>query len=256
MPQIGGKASTSLAMLPEVDKPLPWLPSYTEDTTFTISDAVSFALWIRDPLYRTAASSVRRAMEMEEASFLLHESERGWKEHNGRARGWVRKHLEEDLRLRSGGGEPSSDSWDQVRTNKRAALLVDYICCMRDLRWALWWPEQKTVTVIPMVAIPSNPAIYQLNCMSGRILLGERGFSVAAPSWPNLLPKAIDMTWIPPTCSPSIGSQTVGQIKDQLESLKPGSPLTGGRLGIWNRFLWASFEKALTPQNVTPKSPP
>jgi hypothetical protein len=76
---------------------LPWLPDFTEDTTFVISDAVSLALWIRDPLFRTATPSVRRAMEKEEAAFLLHSSEVAWKEKGGKARGWVRKHLEEDL---------------------------------------------------------------------------------------------------------------------------------------------------------------
>lgn len=243
-----GAASASVAALPAHDVTLSWLPGWTEDTTFTISDAVSFALWVRDPLYRTATASVRRAMEKEEASALLHASETAWKQHNGRVRGWVRKHLEEDLRQRAGGGDPAPDAWEVIRTTKRAALLLDYICVMRGLRVGLWWPDQKAVTVVPLSGVPASTMIVQLNCVSGRILLGPDGFGTVGAAWPSLLLTAADMTWAPPACGASIGAQTVAQIQEQLDAISPGQPRTGGRVGLWNRLQWARFVRALNGQ--------
>lgn len=247
-----GAASASVAALPSHDVMLPWLPGWTEDTTFTISDAVSFALWVRDPLYRTATVQVRRAMEKEEASALLHASEAAWKQHNGRVRGWVRKHLEEDLRQRAGGGDPAPDAWETIRTTKRAALLLDYICVMRGLRVGLWWPEQKAVTVVPLSGLPTATTVVQLNCISGRILLGPSGFTMAGATWPALLLTAADMTWAPPACSASIGAQTVAQIQEQLDTIAPGPRSSlGGRVGLWNRLQWARFIRALNGQEDT-----
>lgn len=247
-----GTASASVAALPSHDLSLSWLPGWTEDTTFTISDAVSFALWVRDPLYRTATVSVRRAMEMEEAAALLHASEAAWKQHNGRVRGWVRKHLEEDLRHRASGGEVAPDAWEAIRTTKRAALLLDYICVMRSLRVGLWWPEQKAVTVVPLSGVPASIPIVQLNCISGHILLGPDGFALAGAAWPALLLSAADMTWAPPACSASIGTQTVAQIQGQLDAITAGQELKenrqGGRIGLWNRLQWARFVRALNGQ--------
>jgi hypothetical protein len=242
-----GSASASLAALPAHDVTLSWLPGWTEDTTFTISDAVSFAVWVRDPLYRTATVAVRRAMEMEEAAALLHASEAAWKQHNGRVRGWVRKHLEEDLRHRASGGDPAPDAWETIRTTKRAALLLDYICVMRGLRAALWWPEQKAVTVVPLSGVSPATPVVQMNCISGRILLGPDGFTVAGAAWPALLLTAADTTWAPPACGASIGAQTVAQIQGQLDAIAPGQQENrqGGRVGLWNRLQWARLVRAL-----------
>jgi hypothetical protein len=229
-----GPASLSVNSLPAHDKALPWIGNFTEDTTFVISDAVSLALWIRDPLFRTATPSVRRAMEKEEAAFLLHSSEAAWKEKSGKARGWVRKHLEEDLRTRSAGGDPEVDAWEQVRTVKRKAQLLDYICVMRSLRLALWWPDHKSVTMIG-----SGKEVIQMNCSSSRLLFGPAGdFKMAAASWPSLVTQAnlkADISWIVPANAPSIGSLTVAQINEQLDALTPGRPrIAGNRANLWS----------------------
>jgi len=241
-----GAASTSITALPS-DTQLGWLQGWSEDTTCTIADAVSFALWVREPLYRIAAGPIRRSMEMEEASWLLHASEAAWKQHNGRVRGWVRKHLEEDLRLRAGGGSEAPDAWESIRTTKRAALLLDYVCVMRGLRVALWWPDHKAVTVVPLTS--SDTQITQLNCVSGRILLGPSSESVVPGiTWPALLLKASsDYVWAPPASAPSIGAQTVAQINERILSMPDGAavPRTGGRTALWNRLMWLTLLASL-----------
>ena len=72
---IGGLASTSVASLPELSTELSWLPNWSEDTTIRLADAVSLSLWIHEPIYRSAITPVRKAMEMEEAAWLLHSIE-------------------------------------------------------------------------------------------------------------------------------------------------------------------------------------
>ena len=253
-----GTASATVSTLPE-ETVVSWISGdWTEDASFTVTDPVSFSLWVRDPLYRIATPAIRRSMEMEEAAFLLHGSETAWKQHNGRTRSWIRKHLEEDLRLRAGGGDPAPDAWEAIRTTKRAALLLDYVCIVRDLRVALWWPDLKAVTVVPLSG-STAPAVAQLNCLSGRMLIGPAGeLSVPAATWPNLLLKAsADIVWAPPASAPSIGSNTVAQIHDRIQLFNPALPYvrTGGRTAIWNRLMWLTLEASLNGKEVEPADP-
>ena len=236
----GGKASTSVTSIP-ADSNVPWLPGWSEDTSVTITDGVALSLWIRDPLYRIAAPNIRRSMEMEEASHLLHSSETAWKQFNGRARGWIRKHLEEDLRTRAGGGDPLTDMWETVRTTKRASLLLDYICITRDLRVALWWPDHKAVTVVPLTSPIVN--VSQLNCVSGRMLLGPSSqTSVPGSSWTV----SNEFVWAPPASSASIGAHTVGQIQERIQALCPDSgSIVTGRTALWNRLMWLTLQASL-----------
>ena len=232
--------------MPAGEAPLTWLPGWTEDDSMTVGDVISISLWIRDPMYRAASPPIRRSMEMEEASFLLHASESAWKEHNGRVRGWIRKHLEEDLRQRAAGSEPATDAWETIRTTKRAALLMDYICVMRGLRVALWWPDNKTVTVIPASSSKVHEVV-QFNCLSGHIMMGAQGYKVSGASWPVLLEKAVDITWSPAASVPSIGAQTVAQIQERIAGIPGGAdqPKTGGRTALWNRLQWLILSASL-----------
>lgn len=232
-------AAASIAALPPPAE-INWLPGWTEDTTATISDIVSFALWVRDPMYRGATVSVRRAMEREEASALLQASEKAWRDHNGRARSWVRKHLEEDLRARSGGADPAPDAWEATRTVRRAALLADYVCVMRGMRIALWWPEHHAVTVIGV-----GDTIVNLNATSGHIMMSPVGWKGRAVDWPALLATAKEMTWQPSANGPSAGTMTVAQIQETLMSVQPDALKTGGRLVLWNRLAWARLLRSL-----------
>lgn len=252
---VAGGAAYTVAAIPEPAPTLSWLPGWTEDTTFTVSDVVSLVLWVKDPLYRAAVPSVRRAMEMEEAQGLLHGSETAWHTHGGKARGWCRKHLEEDLRQRAGGGEPEPDAWTVVRENKRAAQLVDYICVMHGVRLALWWPDAGTCTMIPVACVATRHAgpttgatepIVQVNCTSGRVLLSPDGtFKMAAPAWPALLATARDITWSPAACSPSAGASTVADIQSRIAAVDPTAERTGNRVMLWNRLMWLTLVSAL-----------
>ena len=239
--RIGG-AVAAVAAIPETGTTVKWLgyPSlWTEDTTFSVADVVSLVLWIADPLYRSAASSVRRIMEMEEATTLLHGIEANWRRLHGKGRGWVRKHLEEDLRERSAGADPALEAWELVRTKKRVAQLADYVCLCKGVRVALWWPEQKICTTVPLTGSPASVGIVQLNCDSGRVLLNGTGeYRVSAATWPAILSAASEISWIPPLCAPSIGAQTVAQIQEKMDALEKGLSRTGGRTGLWNRYLW------------------
>lgn len=252
--QSGGAASASLTTLP-AEESLSWLPGWTEDSSLTVADPISLSLWIRDPFYRVAAPVIRRSMEMEEAAFLLHASESAWKTHNGRARSWIRKHLEEDLRLRAGGGDPVIDAWTAIKSTKRAALLMDYICIMRSLRVALWWPDQQAVTVIPLSGSAVSSEIVQINCVSGRMLVGPSSeLKIAASGWLTLLEQAkkgTEMTWIPPASSPSIGAHTVPQISERIHTIRGSSgALAGGRAALWNYLLWLLLKESLTGHDV------
>jgi hypothetical protein len=235
--------------MPTKEKTLSWLPGWSEDASCTVADPVALVLWILDPLYRTATPAIRRGMEMEEAASLLHTSEASWKEKNGRVRGWVRKHLEEDLRDRAAGGEPSPDAWASPSTLKRAALLLDYICIMKSIRVGLWWPEQKVTTVFPMTGLDASIPIVQVNCMTGCILFGPEGFKLKAADWPTLR-LSTDIQWTPPLSAPSIGSQTVAQIQERLAILKPGMPNKGSRSALWTYLLYALFQQDITGTSV------
>jgi hypothetical protein len=231
-----GAASSSLSTLPE-DKALQWLPGWTEDHSASLPDCVSLSLWIRDPLYRSATQSVRGLMEMEEASFLLNNIDIAWKEQHGRVHGWVRKHLEEDLRARSSGAPAPIDAWELVRNQKRHAQLVDYICTMRKFRVGLWWPEQKLVTTIP--AQPFTDTLVNIQCQTNRVLVGPDGFWTPLSSWPTLLIRS-DMEWFIPACV-TFGNQTVSQIVEQLQTIKPGV-YKGNRNSLWTRL---NYERSI-----------
>jgi len=231
-------ASSSIAIMP-ADTSVPWLKGWSEDSSFTITDPLSFALWMSDPLYRVATPMIRRSMEMEEASALINASESAWKAHNGRARGWIRKHLEEDLRLRAGGADPAPDAWDSIRSTKRAALLLDYICIMRSVRVALWWPEQKMVTVVPLQS--KTKEVAQINCTSGRMLLGPVG-EMKIADWPTFMTANLgEFVWSPPVTVPSIGGQTVAQISERLQTLDTNFVPGGGRTVLWTRLQWLTL---------------
>jgi hypothetical protein len=244
-----GNASASIAVLPTDSPGVPWLPAgWTEDTTFTVGDIVSFALWVRDPMYRTALPSVRRTMEMEEATALLQESESAWKEKNGRVRGWVRKHLEEDLRARSSGGDPAPDAWDACRTQRRAALLIDYVCVMRSLRCGLWWPEHGVHTLFPLTG--GSDTVAMLNATTGHMLIGPASFRLTSPEWVTLSTVTSDKSkWTPPASAPSVGATTVAQVQERIREERAALGVTtddgvaGNRNALWNYLQWLVLKR-------------
>ena len=209
-----------------------WLPGWSEDQSILVQDAIALSLWIREPLYRTATESVRGLMEMEEATSLLNMIDTA-----GRGHGWIRKHLEEDLRARGGGAPAVTNFWDLARSQKRAAQLVDYISTVRGFRIGLWWPEMRAVTNIPL--LPSIPTLILVNCETCRVLIGPSGFELPDSSWDSTLVLS-DMTWFVPPSAPSCGATTVGQITEELESFRPG-PHKGNRNQLWRAL---QYEKA------------
>lgn len=244
----GGKASASIASLP-TETQLTWLTgSWSEEPSAVIDDAITFGLWVRDPLFRTAVPAVRKAMEMEEAGALLHSIEAEWKIHNGRGRGWVRKHLEEDLRDRAAGKEPAPNTWDAVRTVKRAAQLVDYIATVRGHRFGLWWPELKTYTLIPMTGGKGD--VIQLNCSSGHPLLSHEGATQTSPlSWAAL---KTECSWTAPACAPTVGATTVAQIQERLLELLKHIPPADRQISGGNRqTLWARLQREQMVQDLS-----
>lgn len=240
----GGAVTRSVSVLP-TEVGLSWLPGWTEDT-MTVVDGVALSLWIRDPLYRVATPSLRRSMEMEEAAFLIHEIEHAWI----KGRGWVRKHLEEDLRLRAAGAAAAADTWESVRKVRRAGLLLDYILTVRELRVVLWWPDQKAVTVVPLTG---SATVTQLNCLSGRVLVGESATSPWSAWQSVMLQAADDIVWVAPSSAPSAGSLTVAAIQERIRGA--GSvQVTGNRQVLWNRLMWltATANKSITDVEESP----
>jgi hypothetical protein len=241
-----GRGAVRAVQMQTAEKTVPWLPGWNEDTAFSVSDAVSLVLWIKDPLYRSATTAVRHAMEMEEASTLLNTSEDEWRRCNGRVRGWVRKHLEEDLRGRSAGEPALPDVWNAIRTNKRAGLLMDYICIINRVRVALWWPEHNAVTVYPLTG--GTGPIVQVNCDTGHILMNAKGWSVPADELVPLLSTAeanASFRWIAPTSAPALSGMTVSQLQEQIAALQKQCARTivstGNRQTLINTVHWATL---------------
>lgn len=241
-------ASASIAAMPTIETSLAWLPGWKEDTTFSVSDAVSLFLWISDPLYRVAVAGVRRTMEMEVASALLTSIESEWKAKHGRHRGWVRKHLEEDLRGRSAGADPAPNFWELVRTNKRTALLLDYVCVVRGFRVALWWPNHKSATTVPLTGVPPTAGVINVNCESGHVLLSPAsGWHTPSTEWAvATVSVAKDIAWSGPLCSPSAGAQTIAQIQERLTEVGAHTTAGGGKAAMWQRYLWQTLLNSLT----------
>ncbi|NDE15077.1 hypothetical protein EBZ80_09125 [bacterium] len=244
-------ASGSLAALGSDSGGSSPLPGWTEDTTQTVADVVSLVLWVREPMYRSAAAGVRRAMESEEAGALIGLVESAWRAHNGRRRGWVRKHLEEDLRGRAAGADPAGGFWDAVRTTKRTAQLVDYVGLVRGVRVALWWSGAETTTVIPASGVGADAGIVQLACDSARMLVGPSGFRLDdATAWPALL-EGSKARWMPPACAASAGALTVGQITDMLSGIGAVVTVKKSRAALWQRLQWELFVRELAGTPVS-----
>lgn len=244
-------ASASIAAMPDTESPLTWLPGWKEDTAFSVSDAVSLFLWISDPLYRVAVAGVRRTMEIEVTSALMSGIETAWKTRGGRHRGWIRKHLEEDLRARSAGADPVADFWELVRCQKRTALLLDYICVTRGIRVALWWPGQKSVTTVPLTGVSPSAGIININCESGHIMMHSDGWRTPATAWAPTVATAPDITWVAPPCSPSVGAQTIAQIQERLTEVGASASATGGKAAMWTRYLWQTLLNSLVGAEPT-----
>jgi hypothetical protein len=216
----GGAVSASIASLP-TEISIPWLPGWSADSDQSL-DIVALSLWISDPLYRAATQGTKAVMEMEEAASLLHQHEKAYKEYTGHT--WVRKHLEEELRARAAGAPAIPDFWSSVRTTKRAASLVDYVCRVRGFRVGLLYSEG--VTNIPLISKEDLVLVY-----NNHVLVSSSGFRLSKTLWPDVTIKS-DLPWFIPTCVPSVGTTTTAQILERLKALKPGV-YKGNRLTLW-----------------------
>jgi hypothetical protein len=132
---------------------------------------------------------------------------------------------------------------------------------MRGIRVALWYPDQKAVTVVPLSGSQAK-SVTQLNCLSCRILFSAQSTSSVSPGdWPALqmaAKAAGDITWIPPASAPSIGSQTVGQIFERILAMPGGSSAikTGGRAALWSYYLWLKLKASLLSLDVVEDEEP
>jgi hypothetical protein len=225
--QIGGGAATASLLALPADTDVPWLPGWSHDTN-QVLDVVAASLWIREPLYRSATTSVKQTMEMEEAAFLMNQIESAYKSFTGHT--WVRKHLEEELRNRSGGSLAAPDFWASMRTTKRLSQLVDYVCRVRGFRLCLFYPGQNEVTNVPLLShgLPADK-VTLIDTEACRVLLADH----AKPSCTlNSVILASEMSWFVPLSEPSIGATTVAQIVQSLQALKPGV-YKGNRPTLW-----------------------
>ena len=216
----GGAASASLLALPG-DTEVPWLPGWSHDTN-QVLDVIAASLWIREPLYRSATASVKAVMEMEEATFLMNQIDTAYKTYTEHT--WVRKHLEEELRLRSGGSQAIPDFWASMRTTKRLSQLVDYVCRLRGFRLCLFYPGHNEVTNVPLLSHGLS-TVTLVDTEACRVLLGAS----------CTLDSAIllsQMTWFVPLSESSIGATTVAQIIQGLQSIESGV-YKGNRQTLW-----------------------
>ena len=210
---------------------IPASDELSENPSTMITDPISLSLWIRDPLFRIANASIRNSMKMEETLFMIESTDSAWDTH-GKIRGWVRKHLEEDLR------STTLCSWDTIRTSKRAALLLDFICFIRDIRVALWF--DTIVTVIPFTDCVWK--ITHIDCIANTIKLG---LGPGPGPQPNFFDNGIQ--WIPPACAPSIGTQTVSQITQLLkEQGQDNEKGINSKKDLWLKYLRFIFQRSIS----------
>ena len=250
------------------DVTVPWMPAgWSENKEHEVTDAVSLVLWIKEPLYRTATQAIRRAMEREETESLLTSIEGAFTTHNGKGRGWIKKHLEEAFSSQK--EYKHNEFWKGVQEEKRLALIMDFVCIVRNLRVALWFPstssdEVSNVTVIPHMC-EQRSQIIQLNASTAHLLLDGKGSPfVGGREWPALTMAAKEFTWIPATSAPSIGSQTVLQIRSRLQAL--GTAVTAvsvtsevkkekekekeTRASLWKRVQWLELVQSLSSPSL------
>lgn len=254
-----GRISASLtiaAVPPATEKTRsPWVPSgWTEETTFAATDIFSFVLWIQDPLYRAAAEGVRRNLEQEMATVLANGMEAGWRAHHGKARGWVRKHLEEDLRGRAAGGDPVPDFWGSLRSSRRVALLTDFVLVMRNLRMAAWWDTAVTMLPLSGVGKSGDIGVCQVDAMTGRPLMSTGGEWTLRPSigWASLVKEGSGPQWMPPASVSSGSGMTVSQIQERIAAVGgAGAPKrSGSRASLWAALHWEMLLQNLTDSTV------
>jgi len=251
------------------DIAVPWMPAgWSENKEHEVTDIVSLVLWIKEPMYRTATPAIKRAMEREEAESLLTSIDSAFTTHNGKARGWIKKHLEEAFSSLK--EYKHNEFWKGVMEEKRMALIMDFVCIVRNLRVGLWIACQSvtkepteptdstkptdpineiqgTVTIIPHIS-EQRSQIIQLNATTAHLLLDSKGSPfVDGKEWPALT-MTKGFTWEPATSAPSIGSQTVPQIRARLLALGHESPANKkeNRATLWKRVQWLELVKSLT----------
>lgn len=129
-------------------KPLP---------TKQVIDPIVLGLEIAEPLYEGAPPASRRLMECEGAQKLEATLDSLYKSASGRSRGWTKVGLDGFLKPRcaSGGDLPVLDRakkgylWSLAHEDKALSALLDFVCCARRIRCALWNFEYKTVHLFP-----------------------------------------------------------------------------------------------------------
>lgn len=204
-------------------------------TVMPIQNPISLILYQRDPLYRITTQSIRHVMEIEEKNTLLSELESAWKTFHGKERGWVRKHLEESLSQ----SIENLDYWTTVQTNKKLAQMIDYICIVRGLRISIWWEDK--VTVIPFKDKSLTGKLIHIRADTSTLF----EFEPTGDSFPLSLYTQKEITWIPPVCAPSMGSQTIAQIQSQLKEFEIEDGPKMSRSELWNLLMWESFKRSL-----------
>ena len=122
-----------------------------------VIDPVVLGIEFQDPLYEGAPPASRRAIETEGAQKLEAVLDGLYKSAAGRSRGWTKVGLEGLLKPRcaSGGDLHALDRakkgfiWALATEDKALSAFLDFICCARRIRCAVWNFEKKTVHLYP-----------------------------------------------------------------------------------------------------------
>jgi hypothetical protein len=122
-----------------------------------VLDPVVLGLELMDPLYEGAPPASRRILETEGAQKLEGLLDGLYKSAAGRSRGWTKVGLEGLLKPRcaSGGDLHALDRakkgfvWALATTDKGASAFLDFVCCARRIRCAVWDFGKKTVHLYP-----------------------------------------------------------------------------------------------------------
>lgn len=250
-----GSATRSILAMPKESSSsltLPLEEGWKEEKSFTAPDVLALILWIENPLFRAATEEIRYEIKQELIDYLLTNMESLWKRYNGRARGWIRKHLEEELnKIRSQATSPLP-LWDLTR---RSALFIDFIAVVKDVRISLWNSKDDTYLLIPH-SLPfsslGKEVILQMNMDTFHPLInGKTGeLKMSNKEWLEQVMEG--NKWTLPACVSSRGNPTVPEIRELVKLANSGASeeLKGTRAELWKRLHWLELRNELEMKRV------
>lgn len=240
----GSATQSILAMPKDSDLETEGKKGWEEEKSFTASDVLALILWIENPLFRATTEQGRIEIKHELIDYLLTNLESLWKRHNGRARGWVRKHLEEELNKICSQSTSTLPLWEFSR---RSALFIDFVAVVKDVRISLWNSKEDTYMLIPHNNGKGD--ILQMNMDTFHPLINRKTGELKISNKEWLEQVMGGKKWTLPACVSSRGNPTVAEIRELIKLIDSDSSAREeqkeSRAELWKRLHWLELQNEL-----------